>query len=157
MRVTLRSRLLWLPPPGVVGGTALLMWFTGRWGEWGRVELPGLAYLAMPVLAVGLSVMVAAAIQMMAARTTLLPFHPEQASRLLTTGVFRWSRNPIYLGDFLLLLAWLVWLGNLLNLLWLAAFVIYMTRVQIAAEERALAGKFGKPYLDYCTRVRRWL
>ncbi|MBL1378622.1 methyltransferase family protein [Zobellella iuensis] len=155
MRPATLRRLLWLPPPGVVALTAGLMWLVRRWS--GGQAFAGQGLAALLVLAAGLALMAVAAWQLLRAHTTVLPFHPEQASHLVTTGVFRRSRNPIYLADLLLLLAWLLWLGSLFNLLWLAAFVIYMNRVQIAAEERALAAKFGKPYLDYCARVRRWL
>lgn len=155
MRPAIRHRLLWLPPPGVVVLIAGLMWLVRRWS--GGVAFAGQGLLALLVLAVGLALMMAAARQLLKAHTTVLPFHPEQASHLVTGGVFRHSRNPIYLGDLLLLLAWALWLGSPFNLLLLGGFVLYMNRVQIAAEERALALKFGQAYLDYCTRVRRWL
>ncbi|PSJ40333.1 isoprenylcysteine carboxylmethyltransferase family protein [Zobellella endophytica] len=150
-------RRLWLPPPGVVAITALLMWSCRRGSEWGLIDFPGRAALALVILGAGLLVMVVAAGQLLRARTTLLPFRPAEASQLVTGGLFRWSRNPIYLGDLLLLLAWALWLGSLLNLPWLVLFVVYMNRVQIAAEEQALSEKFGAAYLDYRARVRRWL
>src|SRR5699024_906765 len=91
------------------------------------------------------------------ARTTLLPFDPSLARVLVTRGVFRYSRNPIYLGDALLLLAWAIWLGNGLALLMWPLFIGYMTLVQIRAEERALQHKFGADFTQYCQQVRRWL
>ncbi|MHA6964848.1 S-isoprenylcysteine methyltransferase [Zobellella denitrificans] len=155
MRPATLRRLLWLPPPGVVVLIAGLMWLVRRWS--GGLAFAGQGWVALLVLAAGLALMAAAAWQLARAHTTVLPFHPEQASHLVTTGIFRRSRNPIYLGDLLLLLAWALWLGSLFNLLLLGLFVLYMNRVQIAAEERALARKFGPAYLGYCARVRRWL
>ncbi|MDV2858165.1 isoprenylcysteine carboxylmethyltransferase family protein [Oceanimonas sp. AH20CE76] len=147
--------LLWLPPPAVAALVAGLMWLMAGW-------LPGLTvfwprWLAWGPLLAGIGLMVLAARSLQQAHTTLLPFTPERASRLVTNGVFARSRNPIYLGDALWLLAWALWLQSWPALLGPVLFVVYMNRVQIAAEERALTLRFGKAYTDYCNRVRRWL
>ncbi|MGE6239514.1 methyltransferase family protein, partial [Aeromonas media] len=89
-------------------------------------------------------------------RTSVHPVRLQQSRVLVTRGVYRISRNPMYLG----LLCWLlalacylggpwVWLGPLLLLGWL-------TRFQILPEERALRARFGISYVQYCRRVRRW-
>lgn len=75
----------------------------------------------------------------------------------MIAGPYRFTRNPMYLGMVLILLAWCLWLGNAAALLALAAFVGYITRFQIVPEERALAGRFGAAYEDYRRRVRRWV
>ncbi|AEY01096.1 S-isoprenylcysteine methyltransferase-like protein [Oceanimonas sp. GK1] len=143
--------LLWLPPPAVAALVALLMWLLPEWAAfWPR-------WLAVVPLLAGGCLMLLAARTLHRADTTLLPFAPERASRLVTSGVFARSRNPIYLGDSLLLLAFALWLQSWPALLGPVLFVLYMNRVQIAAEERALALRFGKAYADYCARVRRWL
>ena len=91
------------------------------------------------------------------ARTTINPLSPDKASHLVTHGVFRFSRNPIYLSLLLLLVAyairldaWEVWIAPV-------AFVAYVTRFQIVPEERVLAMKFGEAYLSYKHRTRRWI
>ena len=91
------------------------------------------------------------------ARTTVNPLRPERAAHLVTSGVFARSRNPIYLGDALILAALALGLGNWLNFLLLPAFVGLIGRFQIAPEERALQRLFGDQYRAYCARVRRWL
>ncbi|MGO4999032.1 methyltransferase family protein [Oceanisphaera sp. W20_SRM_FM3] len=157
-----RKRLLWLPPPLITGFAALMIWLTSAWfGKHALAEL-GLpfalpAWLAIVVALAGLSVILVSAQTLRCANTTLLPFAPERATALVTTGIFNYSRNPIYVGDALLLLAWALWFGVAINLLWLALFVLYMSKVQIAAEEQALSHKFGAAYQTYCQRVRRWL
>ena len=85
------------------------------------------------------------------------PLHPADASALVTGGIFAISRNPIYLGDLLILCGWLLWLGNPLGLLVAASFVLWLTLLQIRHEEVALAARFGDDYRTYCRRVRRWL
>jgi protein-S-isoprenylcysteine O-methyltransferase Ste14 len=91
------------------------------------------------------------------ARTTANPLRPEQATRLVTGGIYRYSRNPMYLALLLALAAWGLWLGNAWSLLVLPAFVLAINRLQIEPEERALMALFGEEYLAYQRTVRRWL
>lgn len=88
--------------------------------------------------------------------TTVTPLRPEQASALVTGGIFRVSRNPMYLGLFCWTMALACYLGGLL--VWLGPLLLWgwLSRWQIVPEERALQGRFGDAYADYCRRVRRW-
>ena len=144
-----------VPPPIVTALCAALMWAAGRF-------VPGAAFVPQPVLATILLVaaaalMITAAVQFARARTTINPMRPERSSHLVTTGVFAWSRNPIYLADLLVLVAAACWIGNLLAFAGCALFVAWMNRYQISPEEDALAQRFGDPYRRYCQRVRRWI
>jgi protein-S-isoprenylcysteine O-methyltransferase Ste14 len=92
------------------------------------------------------------------AQTTVDPTRPAKASALVVGGVYRLSRNPMYLGFLLLLLAWGVYLSHLPSLLLAPlAFVLYLNRFQITPEERALESLFGDEYRAYKREVRRWL
>ncbi|HPT16688.1 MAG TPA: isoprenylcysteine carboxylmethyltransferase family protein [Kiritimatiellia bacterium] len=91
------------------------------------------------------------------ARTTLHPERPQRASKLVTTGIYRISRNPMYAGLLCVLAGGALALGNALALLAPAAFVAYMNRFQIRPEERALREKFGAAFDAYAGAVRRWL
>ena len=148
---------LLLPPPVVLALIAAAMWGIDRGLDTGRIAFTGQAPLAVALLAAGGGLMVAAAASMFAARTTINPMKPARASKLVTGGVFRWSRNPIYLGDLLILAALAVWLGQIANLALLPAFIAYIGCFQIRPEERALAARFGAEYAAYRARVRRWL
>ena len=90
-------------------------------------------------------------------RTTVNPLAPQNSSTVVQDGIYRYSRNPMYLGMALLLTAWAVWLAQPACLLVLPLFVAYITRFQILPEERILLARFGAPYQDYLRRVRRWL
>lgn len=90
-------------------------------------------------------------------RTTVDPTRPERASSLVVTGVYRYSRNPMYLGFLLVLTGWAIHIGNLLAFAALPFFVAYLTRFQIIPEERALLSRFGDDYRSYLGSVRRWL
>ena len=90
-------------------------------------------------------------------RTTIDPFHPDRASTLVTHGVFRLSRNPMYLSMLLLLVAYAVRMGVVVEWLGPVAYCAWVTRYQIVPEERALSQRFGERFREYQRRTRRWL
>lgn len=90
-------------------------------------------------------------------RTTISPFHPDKTRCLVTGGIYRITRNPMYLGLVCLLTAWTLWLGNLFGLIVVGGFIGYLTYFQILPEERILAVKFGQVFADYQQKVPRWL
>jgi protein-S-isoprenylcysteine O-methyltransferase Ste14 len=85
------------------------------------------------------------------------PHKIDRGDVLVTTGVFRWTRNPMYLGLTLLLCGYAFYLARPLCLLGPIAFVPFITRFQIIPEERAMLAKFGERYADYCAKTRRWI
>lgn len=146
-----------VPPPIVAVFVGVLMWLVSS--PVAPTDVPfvvrvGLALvLASAGVALGLGSMAA----FRRAKTTMNPTRPGAASALVTSGAFRLTRNPMYLSLLLYLLAWGAYLSNLLPLLLLPVFVLYITRFQIRPEERALASLFGQEYAAYRERVRRWL
>jgi protein-S-isoprenylcysteine O-methyltransferase Ste14 len=91
------------------------------------------------------------------ARTTTNPLNPNKASSLVRSGIYRFTRNPMYLGMVMVLCGGIIKFGSVLGFIALPLFVWYMTRFQIKPEERIIAELFGQEYLDYKQRVRRWL
>ena len=90
-------------------------------------------------------------------KTTIDPRRIEATSALVQNGIFRFSRNPMYLSLAILLIAFALWRGNLWALSVLPLFISYIQIFQILPEERMLTEKFGRDYQDYCARVRRWV
>jgi protein-S-isoprenylcysteine O-methyltransferase Ste14 len=113
--------------------------------------------VALSLVVVGAGVAMAGVVAFRRQKTTVNPFTPEQSSSLVATGIYRFSRNPMYLGFFLALLGWCVYLSNWASALWLPVFVLYMNRFQIGPEERALKQHFGPAFVAYTQSVRRWL
>ena len=146
-----------VPPPIVAAAFAVAMWAGARWLPEASVHFPGQAIAAGSALAAGLGVVAVAIGQFVRARTTVDPLHPAAASALVTGGIFQLTRNPMYLGMALALTAWALWLGNGAAALLLAGFVAYISRFQIAPEERALRAHFGDEFEAYAQRVRRWI
>lgn len=89
--------------------------------------------------------------------TTVNPLKPDTCSSLVTSGIYRRTRNPMYLALMLALAAWGFYLANLFSLLMVAVFIFYMNRFQIEPEERALETIFGSEFNDYKEQVRRWV
>jgi len=105
----------------------------------------------------GIAIAIAGVVEFRRAQTTVNPLKPQATSRLVTSGIYRFTRNPMYLGFCMGLVASAVFLSSAWALLGPLAFVVYITRFQIAPEERALAGLFGDAFTDYQGRVRRWV
>ena len=146
-----------VPPPIVALVVAAVMWAVDR--ILGRASAAAGARTVISGALFVLAVLVAwIGIRAFArSRTPFDPHHPEKATALVTRGIFRWSRNPMYLSMVLALLGWAAWLGEPWLVLGPVAFVLYVTRFQIRPEERALAEKFGAEYEDYRRRTRRWI
>ena len=115
------------------------------------------AAMAAALLVSALFAILSGIVSFRQARTTVNPMKPETATTLVTSGVFRYTRNPMYLGMLLVLLAWAAFLASPASLAGVIAFVIYMRHFQIRPEEAALTSLFGQAYLEYRQRVRRWL
>ncbi|WP_223786898.1 methyltransferase family protein [Marinicella meishanensis] len=153
----MRALELKIPPAVLVLLTAALMWLidqgwpgfriSGTWSQWASLGLSGLALLCV----------VAGVIGFQRAQTTVDPTRPERASSVVTSGIFRYTRNPMYLGFALLISAFACKLANPLTAVMVPLFVAYLTRFQIQPEEAALSERFGQQYLDYQLQVRRWL
>jgi protein-S-isoprenylcysteine O-methyltransferase Ste14 len=146
-----------IPPPVVGLIVAASMWSASSLGP--HLAIPSGARIAIVVLLVtiGIGFDVLGLLAFRSARTTVNPFRPEKASTLVTNGVYRVTRNPMYVGMAFLLLAWAVYLGAFVPFAGIVLFVLYITRFQIRPEERVLAGIFGEGFSNYVARVRRWL
>jgi protein-S-isoprenylcysteine O-methyltransferase Ste14 len=146
-----------VPPLVVVLITAVLMWLAAQAAPAACVTLPARPLIAAAFAIAGLLVSASGVVAFRRAKTTVDPTSPHAASALVRTGIYAYTRNPMYLGLLLLLVAWSVRLSSLLAFALLPAFVLYIDRFQIAPEEWALASRFGPEFADYRSRVRRWL
>lgn len=119
--------------------------------------LPGRRTLAAVLAGAGVLLGIAGVATFRRAGTTVHPQRPHEATALVTSGAYRYSRNPMYLGLLLLLIGWATYLAHALAFAILPLFVAWMNRFQIAPEERALSANFGSAFETYRRAVRRWL
>ena len=145
-------------PPAVVALDLLLaMKFSARWGP----GLPGpsaaLDRLGTAITILGAGIMMAGLWQFRRHRTTVDPMHPELAETLVDSGVFAWSRHPMYVGFVAVLLGAALMFDAAWSLLGPLALAAWLHRFQIRPEERVLSQRFGAAFDAYCRRVPRWL
>jgi protein-S-isoprenylcysteine O-methyltransferase Ste14 len=116
-----------------------------------------LPIIGVLLAAIGFAILLGAAIQFRRSHTTLNPINPESATTFVASGLYRYTRNPMYLGMALVVAAAAVWFASFVGVIVLAGFCAYLTRFQIRPEERAMLRRFGTPYENYMKQVRRWL
>jgi len=146
-----------VPPPAVALVVGLAMWWVSRYGVLEGVPPHWRIGAALIVAAIGAAFDIAGIIAFARAKTTVNPMKPEKSVALVRSGVYRITRNPMYVGMAFILLAWAMYLASLWALVGPLAFAAYITRFQIKPEERVLAGRFGDEFAIYQARVRRWL
>lgn len=153
--------LAWLetriPPPVVMVLAGVLAWALARWLPAFAVDVPGRDAIAIAIAAVGVALNLLPKLAFGRAGTTINPLHPEASTQLVTGGLYRYTRNPMYVGQALVVLAWVVHLGNGAALLAVVFFIAWITRFQIAPEERVLAARFPDAFAVLCRQARRWL
>jgi protein-S-isoprenylcysteine O-methyltransferase Ste14 len=146
-----------VPPPAAALLAALAMWLVARGMEGLSFALPERRAVSIMLAVSGIAISTAGIWSFWRARTTVNPTRPEATSSLVATGIFRFTRNPMYLGLFLVLAGWAAHLANAAALAGPLLFALYITRFQILPEERALATKFGPEFDAYKLRTRRWI
>ena len=146
-----------VPPALVAAITAGLMRMVSVYLPFGSLTLFGAYWVAgMLVVAGGVLGMVGL-FQFYRNGTSIDPHKPQKARSLVTGGIYQYSRNPMYLALFFLLIAYASILQNVLNIVLLPMFIWYLNRYQIIPEEEVMEEKFGDEYMEYKSRVRRWL
>jgi protein-S-isoprenylcysteine O-methyltransferase Ste14 len=146
-----------IPPPVYALIVAAFMWLLHdffpvyQWVDvpWNKIGFVFIALgVSLDLFAVGL---------FLKAKTTINPLRPDNSQNIVETGLYRYTRNPMYLGMLWVLTGISIWFGSVSVLLGLPMFVLLITTQQIIPEEQTLTKKFGQSYLDYKHRVRRWL
>lgn len=145
-----------VPPPAVAFVTAALMWLVSRAAPTLAFLFPAGNLLAVGFAVVGPMIAISGVVTFLRARTTLNPTKPESSSSLVSWGIYRFTRNPMYLGLLLVLTGWAIFLSNWVAFLLLPAFIVYINRFQIVPEERVLTSSFPREFVAYQARVRRW-
>jgi protein-S-isoprenylcysteine O-methyltransferase Ste14 len=146
-----------VPPVALVFLVAALMWLVSWAMPAFEFEFPSGDVLAVSVAVAGAIISGLGIVSFRQARTTVNPMKPDSASSLVVSGIYRLTRNPMYLGFLSVLFGWAIFLSNALAFVFLPVFVLYMNRFQIKPEEKALRTLFGPQFVMYAARVRRWL
>lgn len=146
-----------IPPPVVAAVIAFAMWHLATLLPAVAVAVNLRLAAATAVGLIGIAIDVVCAIAFWRARTTVNPLRPANTQTLVTDGLYRFSRNPMYVGQLLVLLAWAIYLASPLSLAGPVAFILFINRFQIEPEEKVLTSRFGDAYARYRAATRRWL
>lgn len=146
-----------IPPVAQFLACALLAWALAKFMPQLTIALPLSACAGYGLILAGVILLALAVLAFVRVRTTVNPLAPEQAQALVTTGLYRFTRNPMYLALALILIGGAFALSNAAALAASAIFVSAMTILQIKPEERALQTAFGDAFTAYCKQTRRWL
>jgi protein-S-isoprenylcysteine O-methyltransferase Ste14 len=146
-----------IPPPIVGIILAAGMWAAAKYVHSFGPAPRSLKLAATFISATGVAIVIAGLVAIRRAKTTTNPMKPETATALVSTGIYAVTRNPMYLGVLLNLLAWSLYLASVPAFIGPLAFVLYITRFQIIPEERALSSRFGSAFTQYAAKVRRWI
>ena len=146
-----------IPPPVVALIVALLMWLAAIATDSWDVRVDYRIYAALALALCGTSIRLAAQITFWRANTTVNPVRPGDTSAIVSSGVYRHSRNPMYIGRAVQLLGWAAFLASPVAIALVSLYLMYINRFQVPAEERALLARFGAAYEAYQGQVPRWL
>lgn len=146
-----------IPPLLYMFMMAVVMWLLDQYlpiynliaSPWNML---GLVFITLAIVADGVLLL-----QFFHINTSISPLHPDRVNSLVVTGLYRWSRNPMYLGFLLVLFGWATVLASVSPFIVLPLFMIILTVQQIIPEEIILEQKFGQEYRDYKSAVRRWI
>ena len=142
-----------IPPPLLTLALGIIIWF-------GASESPAPLWRGLAAFTLFMAAGVFGFPALRAFRragTTIDPVHIDRASQLVTGGIYAITRNPMYVALTLLLASWALWLGGIW--VWAGPILLFLwlDRMQIRPEERAMTARFGDDYLRYQSEVRRWL
>lgn len=146
-----------IPPPIIMGLAIAVAWAGKTYLPALNIPLEPLKPIAYIGWAAGAIMLIWAGVLFKVNDTTVNPFTPDKTSAIVDTGPFKISRNPMYLGMFLILLGWAILWASYASLPILIGFIAYITAFQIKPEEAALTAQFGDDYKGYMARVRRWV
>ena len=148
---------LLIPPPIQALLSAIMMCLISRYFTHANFSLNGINIFALIFLIIAVIIIVLSMYKFRKIKTTINPLRPNKASSIVNTGIYEYTRNPMYLGLLLMLFSTALFIKNLISFLIIPLFILFITKNQILPEEEALENIFGEEYKNYKKKVRRWI
>ena len=144
-----------IPPPLIVLTLIISIYFSSK--KIDLINIPFQIEISFFILSLGILVFINPVLKFIKSKTTINPIQFEETNRLVTSGIFKYSRNPMYLGMLMIIISTSIFYLNIYSILTPFLFVFWINKFQIKREEIFLTEKFGKEYLSYKNKTRRWL
>ena len=144
-----------IPPPLIVLVLIVSIYFSSK--KIDQINIPLQLEISIFILSAGILIFVNPVLQFIKSKTTVNPIQFEEVNKLVTSGIFKYSRNPMYLGMLMIVLSTSIFYLNIYSILTPLLFILCVNKFQIKREEEFLIEKFGDEYLSYKKKTRRWI
>lgn len=156
LKITFGSKKkLKIPPPILVIILITSIYFSSD--KLDLISVPYRTLFSIVILSIGILVIINPVVKFIKSKTTVNPVEFKNVEKLVTSGIYKYSRNPMYLGMIMIIISTTVYYLNFYSLLTPFIFYFWINRFQIKREEVFLEEKFGQEYLSYKTKTRRWI
>ncbi len=144
-----------IPPPVLALILVISNYFSTK--KIDLIHIPFQTLIAVFVLSFGLLILINPVLKFKKSKTTINPIKFKKVNKLVTSGIYKYSRNPMYLGFLMIVISSSIFYLNIYSILTPLFFYLWLNRFQIKREEIFLTEKFGKEYLSYKNKTRRWI
>ena len=144
-----------IPPPFVVLILVISTFFSSK--KIDLIYIPFQTLISIFILFIGILILINPVLKFKRSKTTINPIKFKKVNKLVTSGIYKYSRNPMYLGLLMIVVSSSIYYLNIYSILTPLFFYLWINRFQIKREENFLIEKFGKEYLSYRNKTRRWI
>ena len=144
-----------IPPPLVVLILVISTFFSSK--KIDLIQIPFQSLISIFILSIGILILLNPVLKFKKSKTTINPIKFKKVNKLVTSGIYKYSRNPMYLGLLMIVISSSIFYLNIYSILTPLFFYLWINRFQIKREEVFLEEKFGQEYLSYKTKTRRWI
>lgn len=144
-----------IPPPLVVLILVISTFFSSK--KIDLIQIPFQSIISIFILSIGILILLNPVLKFKKSKTTINPIKFKKVNKLVTSGIYKYSRNPMYLGLLIIVISSSIFYLNIYSILTPLFFYLWINRFQIKREEVFLTKKFGEDYLSYKKKTRRWI
>lgn len=144
-----------IPPPLVVLILVISTFFSSKTID--LIQIPFQTLISIFIFSIGILILINPVLKFKKSKTTINPIKFKKVNKLVTSGIYKYSRNPMYLGLLMIVISSSIFYLNIYSILTPLFFYLWINRFQIKREEIFLTEKFGKDYLSYKSNTRRWI
>ena len=147
--------MLKIPPPILVLILVISNYFSSK--KIDLINLPNQTLLSIIMLFIGILILIIPVFNFVKSKTTIDPIKFKKVNNLVTSGIYKYSRNPMYLGLLMVIISTSIFYLNIFSIITPFIFYFWMNRFQIKREENFLAEKFGQKYISYKSKTKKWI